>query len=221
MFGFFDGISLKDSLGIQTVPGVNFCPLDMCACPAVDHLVKAKETEHSKLMHSNRDFMKAMKNVARTLYGKEQPSLLPGVNAVAEILGTLVCHRMPYPCGAEGCLTPIQHAVYVNHIVNNWLTQSHLAGGTYEKLGRLFIHPFLTDMVRNMYRITHGRSKKLFVFNSGHDITIRPMLDALQLTGPGWPSYAARIVFELWGKVGGQGPFPASLGIRQRPDAPS
>ncbi|XP_072175146.1 2-phosphoxylose phosphatase 1-like [Diadema setosum] len=198
MFGFLKTIGLRDTARIKSVPNVNFCPLDMCACPALERLVKAKEAQHSKIMRGNAGFMRAMHSIAETLYGSSKTALLPGINAVAEILATLVCHEKPYPCGSGGCVTSIQHAAYAKHIDEVLVAQSQVVDGMYEKLGRMFSEPFLTEMTKAMYRVSRGQSKPLFVFNSGHDITIRPLMDALGLAGPGWPSYAGRVVFEMW-----------------------
>ncbi|XP_030835424.1 2-phosphoxylose phosphatase 1 [Strongylocentrotus purpuratus] len=201
MYGFFEKATLNDTIRIKTVPNVNFCPLDMCACPALDHLIKDKEAQHAKLMRGNPKFMNVMRSVAQTLYGTTQITTLPGINQVAEILTTLVCHNMPYPYGSSGTITPIQHAVYHKLLEETWVSQSHVKDGTYEKVGRMFIQPLLTDMLRTMYKITQGVSKPRFVFNSGHDITIRPIVDGLKLSSPGWPHYASRVVFELWGRA--------------------
>nr|XP_054769071.1 2-phosphoxylose phosphatase 1-like [Lytechinus pictus] len=207
MYSFLEKATLNDTIRIKRLPNVNFCPLDMCACPALDHLIKAKETEHTKMMKGNLKFMNVMRSVANTLYGTTQTSKLPGINQVAEILGTLVCHNMPYPYGTSGAVTPIQHAVYHKLLEETWVSQSRAKDGTYEKVGRMFIQPLLTDMVRTMYKVTQGRNAPRFVFNSGHDITIRPIVDGLKLSGPGWPNYASRVVFELWGKTGSKEHF--------------
>lgn len=67
------------------------------------------------------------------------------------------------------------------------------------KLHKLLAHPFLCELSLRMFNVTKDSklSPKIALY-SGHDLTIKSVLTALGLYDGRWPSFAARVVFELY-----------------------
>ncbi|CAD5115609.1 unnamed protein product [Dimorphilus gyrociliatus] len=67
------------------------------------------------------------------------------------------------------------------------------------KLHKLLAHPFLCELSLRMFNATKDSklTPKIALY-SGHDLTIKSVLTALGLFDGRWPSFAARVVFELY-----------------------
>lgn len=62
----------------------------------------------------------------------------------------------------------------------------------------MLIQPLLGLILSKMEDWISGSMKKHFILYSGHDTTMTALLSALEAFDGHRPSYAARVVFELW-----------------------
>jgi len=114
---------------------------------------------------------------------------------------TRQCHDLPLPCARNNRSDCIQQelADFV-YGQGDWEYQYlYNASPRSKQLARLGISAFMA-VIRDtlIARATGSDEAPDFVYYSGHDSTIGPVLGALNITGFRWPPYASNMLFELW-----------------------
>lgn len=115
-----------------------------------------------------------------------------------DIFNAHICHQRELPCN-------IAHQCIDQSIISDlWSELDYLGGlqvtsdNVYDKYSRLLVQPLLAEMAKRMINITIDATVVKFVLYSGHDTSLRPMLAVLGIGEGRWPSYASRIVIELY-----------------------
>ncbi|XP_028393766.1 2-phosphoxylose phosphatase 1-like [Dendronephthya gigantea] len=152
------------------------------SCPELKRLIK-KEQRHSSSLGPLSNKISERFNLAA--------QKLPTMTQLFDIVATHQCHHHPPPCGPGGC---IDDAVKLDLLkaIDEFITTKYTATAT------LAAHPLLSKIAQQMLtHITNGGYTRLVLF-AAHDSTVAPLLIDLGIFQNQWPSYASRIVFELW-----------------------
>ncbi|XP_022090425.1 2-phosphoxylose phosphatase 1-like [Acanthaster planci] len=202
MFGFLPRLELRHGEWLKVAENIDFCPSNWnCSCPAQSRLEKSKQQLQWAAQKNSTEVQRLLKSVAALLMKEPKTKSLPGITGQQELYSALICHKKPLPCSPYGCVEQKHLAriiAFTDRVGRELRSKEH---GPHQKLARLAMHPLLTQVALQMKKISHGASNyPKFVFYSGHDITVTPLLDALGLGDYHWPPYAANVVFELWSK---------------------
>jgi len=138
--------------------------------------------------------------------------------SVADLINTRVCTGQPMPCalGPDGNARPEAErraeedgsgACVAAAFVAAVLRDSDRDYG--RRLGgpdvAMLMYPALRSLVGQLRNRWEGRTGLAASFRFAHDTTVYPLLAALGVGDHEWPSYAARIVLELWSLRAGEG----------------
>eukprot|EP00898_Chlorokybus_atmophyticus_P007996 jgi/Chlat1/8198/Chrsp76S00613 len=115
------------------------------------------------------------------------------------------CHKMSLPCSQADsaddteCVTP-EMAEEVFRI-GDWEFSQVFHDYKSEEVARLSMGSLVKALHEAFDEAAeHPDPKTKFRLYSGHDVTIGPLLGALNQTGWRWPPYASQVLFELWSR---------------------
>lgn len=153
--------------------------------------------------------------------GSKNPAWQPSMGALAQVFGIKVghlpwpaalmdllqghaCHGVPLPCTNNGeCVTTAMLERLWALVDSD--AQSYTNNSKFDQYSRTIIHSLLLEILTSMVRVSRNQSPIKFTLYSGHDLTVSPLLQALGVHDGKWPSYATRVVFELYRKVRAKG----------------
>ncbi|XP_063061052.1 2-phosphoxylose phosphatase 1 isoform X2 [Engraulis encrasicolus] len=183
-----------------------------CDCPARQRHLEAEQRRQYRLRVADTRLDHAYISMATAL--GVATKVLRAANPVDALLCHL-CHGLPFPCRvATG--NKKNASTEPARVGGTCLTHAHLAqirrqqedderhrkdAGLYHRYAILASQPYLERCAARMEHIARGNApptEPLLHLASAHDITMAPLLSALGLEGAGFPSFAARLVMELW-----------------------
>ncbi|XP_028818909.1 2-phosphoxylose phosphatase 1 isoform X2 [Denticeps clupeoides] len=169
-----------------------------CDCPARNRYLELEQRRQYHQRAADTELDQTYVAMAAAL--GVTPRVLRASNPVDALLCHL-CHNLAFPCaaGARGnasCLT-LQHLAVIRRQQGED-ERARRAAGLYHRYAVLAAHPYLNTTAARMERATRAARQPFVFMASAHDITMAPLLSALGLEEAGFPSFAARLVFELW-----------------------
>ncbi|XP_041920148.1 2-phosphoxylose phosphatase 1 isoform X1 [Alosa sapidissima] len=209
VYGLLPGFS-RPALKVRQHWNALFCGR-ACDCPARQRHLEAEQRRQYRLRVADTRLDRAYVDMAAAL--GVAPRVLRAANPVDALLCHL-CHGLPFPCRvadgsantssspASSCLTPA-HLAEIRRQQEEDERERQVAG-LYHRYAVLAAQPYLERTAARMERVARGNpapppSEPLVTVASAHDITMAPLLSALGLEGvAGFPSFAARLVMELW-----------------------
>ncbi|XP_071805512.1 2-phosphoxylose phosphatase 1-like [Asterias amurensis] len=202
MFGFLPRLELHFADRIKITENTAFCSLGKnCSCQAIVQLEKAKQKQYGVALKNDTETQMVLKSVAKNLLNEPKPKKVPGLTAQQDLYSSLTCHEKSLPCTPYGCVLEKHFAKIVAFTDRVSREMRSSEDGPHQKYARLVMHPLLSQIATQMKKVNHGaQNYPKFVYYSGHDITLTPLLDILGLGDYHWPCYAANVVFELWSK---------------------
>ena len=205
MAGLLPGIRHQDGSRVQVVRGVNFCRGISCNCPAVNKLLRIKDKASSRRQKYDASLAEVRLEIEEVLIPmttkEERKRVVPGISAIQELFLTSLCHNVTLPCGPTECITPdlverlLQHTDAMAEDL-----RSNTTDGPHVRYARMDMQPLLSEIAKDMQVTSsrQGHNPPHFTLYSGHDITVSPLIDALGIPSHRVPSFASRVVFELW-----------------------
>ena len=125
---------------------------------------------------------------------------VPWLGSGLEVLMGYVCQGSPLPCVEETgeCIT--KELLQKIWTTSESVSQYESSTDKETVKNTLVIHPLLKEIAHRLLNITQNVPSHKFVLYSGHDHTLTPLAIALGVNDGKIPSYASRLVFELYSK---------------------
>jgi len=108
--------------------------------------------------------------------------------ALWDNLGARTCHNKEVPAGITSAMLD---QIYEAAAWINWFEWSD------DESGRLGSGMLLQELQARLQQNVAGETQPKFLFYSGHDSTVGPLMGSLGFFG-GWPPYASHVEIELW-----------------------
>ncbi|XP_062408938.1 2-phosphoxylose phosphatase 1 [Sardina pilchardus] len=224
LHGLLPGFS-RPALKVRQHWNALFCGR-ACDCPARQRHLEAEQRRQYRLRVADTRLDRAYVDMATALGVATR--VLRAANPVDALLCHL-CHGLLFPCrvadgnGANASSSsspPASRCLTLAHLAEIRRQQEEdererQGAGLYHRYAVLAAQPYLERSAARMERVARGNpappsSEPLVAVASAHDITMAPLLSALGLEGAaGFPSFAARLVMELWRR-------PSAAGARDR-----
>lgn len=119
-------------------------------------------------------------------------------NHIGSLVVGILCKNLSLPCPQKGLCVQDQDIQRLFEINLNE-TKILSLEGEYRNQSMLRMRPMLLKILGKMQdTIDNSSTKKKFALYSGHDMTVRPLIQALGINDFRWPRLASRVIFELW-----------------------
>ena len=133
------------------------------------------------------------------------PKDVPKMSHLMDIGMVHVCHKHILPSNSKNdrkCTESWAVRDVHDIIQDNGRKQAKTV--EFQKIAKLKYLPLLKEITKRLEEQSRGSNNLKFVLYSGHDSTINPLAIALNFSEGLWPSYASRIVIELYKLKKGQ-----------------
>ena len=185
--------------------------------PYCENLFAIRKSEHalsSYFKETKRNTTMTAKRILKTLNINERIS--SSITEVYDSFWPILCHDKPNPCFANVCLNDSillegARAAHLQYSVKHSSNFSVVASQPY------LYHTVLNSMDLAILGLSKGSSGRKYMQMSlsfGHDSNIAPLLSSIGLKLDHWPSYASRVVMELWQDTSKSPPTPYDYYIR-------
>ncbi|CAK8677781.1 unnamed protein product [Clavelina lepadiformis] len=191
LYGFLPDFNLLE-VPVRTSPHPAFCESD-CICRKVKKLQKLINEKHYEVYRRRQVKNPVIRKLSSTLSISDHT----GVQIDSLVTGYL-CKEMKLPCNISGTCVKDQD---LNVIMNEheYMNRISIEESAERNQSLLLVQPMLKMISGAMDQsvATDMNVGRLYLY-SGHDTTVRPLLQALALPEYRWPRLGSRLVFELW-----------------------
>lgn len=197
LYGFLPEFQMS-KLHLTAVSDNKMCKAD-CDCPVIQRYLSVITPVYGQWLPSfaaQPNVEKIYKSVADVL--GTPAHTLPFASHIMDVSLVHMCHGLPLPGppGRSKCISPVTVRGIIDALNQNGL--NHRNNPKVQRLARLKMHPFVSDIVSKMDGVATGEVKRRFFLYSGHDSTLDPFLLSLNVTDGTWPRYASRVIIELY-----------------------
>ncbi|KAL5013824.1 hypothetical protein ScPMuIL_008094 [Solemya velum] len=202
LFGFLPTFNLTE-LYIEQTRSMVFCSDQYsgltCHCPVLQDLKVSADRNSGLLLRNDSRYTAMRSQLANTLDVKV--GKLRHLFALVDALSAYSCHKLALPCGPTKCITP-------DMIEDIWgfLDKSEkekYKTDLFQQFIHLSLHSLLLRISDHFNNLLRGRTKVRFSLFSGHDHTVNFLSGVLGINKGVWPSFASRVIIELYSKNAG------------------
>ncbi|XP_014670305.1 PREDICTED: 2-phosphoxylose phosphatase 1-like [Priapulus caudatus] len=194
-----------DASRLSIVPVKNnaFCAegaVRRCDCRAMLTMRQRYIDENSQRLARNGTMQGALRTMARAMnvsLDRARP------HALLDQSMRYLCHGAAMPCNARGrCIESAHVDALLHH--HRWNGRRLARSDSYQRYSAFKVYPLLLEMTHRLSDVAAGRSRNALTLYSGHDVTLGPLLTALDAYDGAIPPYASRLVVELYAAAGGR-----------------
>ncbi|XP_023236375.1 2-phosphoxylose phosphatase 1-like [Centruroides sculpturatus] len=199
LFGFLPKFDFSE---IKIIPSFDtrFCLKELfCKCPVLDFQRRIIEKKQRKLINSHPAVLHLLQQLNPIVKSNLNQQDITSATAMFDSLMGYICHNSQLPC------IPNTHiCVTIDHVRNlmaflDWERKQLAGDGIHKRNSLLKMHGFLYNVHQNMQNLINEKPNAArFILYSGHDITLSPVASCLGFNDGVIPSYASRIIFELY-----------------------
>ncbi|XP_076028320.1 2-phosphoxylose phosphatase 1 isoform X2 [Oratosquilla oratoria] len=187
---------------LNSSKNVHFCNND-CHCEKIGYYDQKHDTEKHEYRKSHPGIIELVKKINPLIKAHALSPDITNPSVIRDVLLTYVCHNSPLPCrfncvGIEDVSSLLSFEEWE---AKQKRTTSQRRGAKLKSYG------LLKSIVSYMDAMIGDEKPKVVIF-SGHDKTLKSLLDSLGVPSYQAPYYASRVIFEVYQNTSSQGVTP-------------
>ncbi|XP_053645199.1 2-phosphoxylose phosphatase 1 isoform X2 [Cherax quadricarinatus] len=173
--------------------GVSFCEND-CHCEKTDYFDQKYDQERKDYRKSHPGVIELVRRINPLIKAKASAEDIINPLVMRDALLSYVCHGAALPCNNERCVKVEDVTSLISY--EEWEGKQKRTSAQ-RRAAKLKSYGLLKNIVATIDRMI-GDAKPRVVIYSGHDKTLKYLLDSLAIPNYPVPYYASRLILELY-----------------------
>ncbi|KAK7074824.1 2-phosphoxylose phosphatase 1 [Halocaridina rubra] len=192
LYSFLPGFDIS-AVRIQDGKGISFCDND-CRCEKIDFFDQKYEQERRDYRKSHPGVVELVRKINPLVKANPLSDDITNPLVMRDALLAYVCHGAPLPCSESKCVKIEDVTGLISY--EDWEGKQKRTSAQ-RKSAKLRSYGLLKSIIAYIDGMV-ADSKPRVVIYSGHDKTLKFLLDSLAITNYQLPYYASRLIIEVY-----------------------